>query len=149
MSGGNRKVLLVDDEPNLSSEQLAFSLEARDFDCIIATDMSSAVTALEQNEISAVVTDIMMPPGRRFAHISSAEAGFHFIEYVRKNWPRLPVVCLSVIGDQAKIKRLTDQGIRYLRKGETPLATAVEVVTAVATGRRVQVGTDENLDRRG
>lgn len=145
---GNPKILLVDDEPNLSSEPLAFTLESRDFDCVIARDMSEAVTALEQNEISVLVTDIMMSPGNRFGRIDSAEAGFHLIDYVRKNWPRLPIVCLSVIGDQAKIKRLTDRGIRYLRKGETPLSTAVAVITAVATGRRVQVGIDEDTNRR-
>jgi CheY-like chemotaxis protein len=107
MNAANKKVLLVDDEPSLSSEPLAFSLESRDFDCIITTDMSSAVTALEQNQIAVVVTDIMMPSGKRFTKIDSAETGFHFIEYVKKHWPTLPIVCLSVIGDQAKIKRLT------------------------------------------
>jgi CheY-like chemotaxis protein len=144
----NPKVLLVDDEPSLSSEPLAFSLESRDFDCIIATDMSSAVTALEQNDIAALVTDIMMSPGKRFGRIDSAEAGFHLIDYVKKNWPRLPIICLSVIGDQAKIKRLTDRGVRYLRKGETPLSTAVEVVTAAATGKRVQLGNNEDSNHR-
>jgi len=148
MIDANRKVLLVDDEPCLSSEPLAFSLESRNFDCLIATDMSSAVTALEQNDIAVLVTDIMMPPGNRFRKLDSAEVGFHFIEYVKKNWPRLPIICLSVIGDQAKIKRLTDRGVQYLRKGETPLSTAVDVVTAVATGRRVQLRTDEDPNRR-
>ena len=140
MNGPLKKVLLVDDEPSLSSEPLSFSLESRDFDCIITTDMSAAVTALEANDIAVMVTDIMMPPGKRFSGIDASEAGFHLIDYVRKNWPKLPIICLSVIGDQAKIKRLTDRGVRYLRKGETPLATAVEVVTAMATGRRVNIG---------
>jgi DNA-binding NarL/FixJ family response regulator len=110
--------------------------------------MSAAVTALEQNNIAVLVTDIMMPPGPRFPKIDSAEAGFHFIDYVKKNWPNLPVICLSVIGDQAKIKRLTARGVRYLRKGETPLSTAVDVVTAVATGRRVQLKSHEDPNRR-
>jgi len=148
MNAAKPKVLLVDDEPSQSSEQLAFSLEARDFDCLIATDMSAAVTALEQNDIAALVTDIMMPPGDRFRKINSQEAGFHLIEYVKKNWPRLPIICLSVIGDQVRIKRLTDRGVRYLRKGETPLSTAIEVVTAMATGKRVQLGTNEDSYRR-
>jgi CheY-like chemotaxis protein len=148
MTNPNQKVLLVDDEPSLSSEPLAFSLESRDFECLIATDVSSAVTALEQNEIAVLVTDIMMPPGPTFPKIDSAEAGFHFIEYVQKNWPRLPIICLSVIGDQTKIKRLTARGVRYLRKGETPLSTAVDVVTAVATGRRVQLKNHEDSNRR-
>lgn len=145
MKSPNLKVLLVDDEP---SAPLAFSLESRDFDCIIARDMSSAVTELEKHDISALVTDIMMPPGDRFRGVDSQEAGFAFIHYVKKNWPRLPIICLSVIGNQAKIKRLADQGVRYLRKGETPLSTAVEVVAAMATGQRVQLGNDENSNRR-
>lgn len=148
MNTSNLKVLLVDDEPSLSIEPLALSLESRGFDCIIATDMTSAVTALEQNDIAALVTDIMMPPGARFGKIDAGEAGFHLITYVNKNWPRLPIICLSVIADQVKIKRLTDRGIRYLRKGETPLSTAVEVISAVATGTRVQLGTNENSNRR-
>jgi DNA-binding response OmpR family regulator len=139
MNAPSRKVLLVDDEPSLSSDPLAFSLESRDFECLVVTDMSSAVTALEENDIAVLVTDIMMPPGKRFAKLNSAEVGFHLIEYVKKNWPKLPIICLSVIGDQVKIKRLTNQGVRYLRKGETPLSTAVDVVVAMATGRRVQV----------
>src|SRR5438094_3276356 len=102
MIDANRKVLLVDDEPSLSSEPLAFSLEARNFDCLIATDMSSAITMLEENDIAVLVTDIMIPPGKRFAKLDSAEAGFHLIEYVKQNWPRLPIICLSVIGDQVK-----------------------------------------------
>src|SRR5581483_11068426 len=106
-------------------------------DCIIATDMSSAVNTLEQNEIAVVVTDIMMPAGKRFGKIDSSEVGFHFINYVKEHWPKLPIVCLSVIGDQAKIKRLTDRGVRYLRKGETPLSTAVEVVRAMVKGRPI------------
>src|SRR5438874_920154 len=118
MNSPNPKVLLVDDEP---SEPLAFSLESRDFDCIIATDMSSAITALEENDIAVLVTDIMMPPGKRFGKLDASEAGFHFINYVKKTWPRLPIICLSVIGDRAKIKLLSDRGVRYLRKGETPL----------------------------
>jgi DNA-binding response OmpR family regulator len=85
VSPEKKRVLLVDDEPSLSSEPLAFTLESRDFDCVIATDMSSAVTALEKNQIAVVVTDIMMPPGVRFAGISSLEAGFYFIDYVKKN----------------------------------------------------------------
>ena len=139
MNGALKKVLLVDDEPSLNSEPLS-SFESRDFDCIITTDMSAAVTALEANDIAVMVTDIMMPPGKRFSGIDASEAGFHLIDYVKKNWPKLPIICLSVIGDQAKIKRLTDRGVRYLRKGETPLSTAVEVVTAMATGRRVKIG---------
>jgi len=131
-------VLLVDDEPWLT-EGLAASLESREFRCLTAKDMSEGVESLKQHTICALVTDIMMPPGPAFPGIESNECGFHFIEHVRNHWPRLPIVCLSVIADQAKIRLLTKRGVRYLRKGETPLSTAVEVIIAAAEGRRVRV----------
>jgi DNA-binding NarL/FixJ family response regulator len=133
-----RKILLVDDEPWLT-EALAAALETRDFSCLTATDMSAGIKMLQQHEISALVTDIMMPPGASFPEVGANESGFHLIEYVQEKWPRLPIVCLSVIADQAKIRFLMRRGVRYLRKGETPLSTAVEVITAVAEGRRVRV----------
>ena len=131
-------VLLVDDEPWFS-EALAFTLESRGFECIIATDMSLAVAALRTHQASVVVTDIMMPAGSAFPKIDASESGFKFIEFVQKNWPGLPIVCLSVIGYQTKIDSLMDRGVRYLRKGETPLGTAVEIISAVATGRRIRL----------
>jgi DNA-binding NarL/FixJ family response regulator len=133
-----KKILLVDDEPGYI-EALVSSLESRGFECVIATEMEAGIKALEDPSWSAVVTDVMMPAGKSFPSVDSSEAGFYFIEYAQRHQPRLPIVCLSVIADQAKIQLLTRRGVRYLRKGETPLSTAVEVVTAVAEGRRVRV----------
>ena len=130
-------IVLVDDEPAFA---LVYSLEARGFHCVTATDMTEGVKALQKNEVSALVTDIMMPPGEAFKKVDAAEAGFNFIaQYVQDHWPRLPIVCLSVIADHAKIRLLTRRGVRYLRKGEGPLSTAVEIITAVAEGRRIKL----------
>jgi CheY-like chemotaxis protein len=130
-------VLLVDDEPD-TIEALMCSLESRGFQCLTATNMTEGMKKLRESEIDVLVTDIMMPAGDEFKGIDSSESGFHFIEHVRKNWPRLPIVCLSVVADSAKLRLLAKRGVRYLRKGETPLSTAIEVITAVAVGRRVQ-----------
>ncbi|HEY9142215.1 MAG TPA: response regulator [Bryobacteraceae bacterium] len=138
MTEGAAVVLLADDEPWLS-EALAFSLESQGLECAIATDVSSAVQTLQSRRVLALVTDIMMPGGPEFPKVDASEAGFYLIDLVRRQWPKLPIVCLSVIGDQQKIRSLTARGIRYLRKGETPLSTAVDVITAVATGRRIRL----------
>jgi DNA-binding NarL/FixJ family response regulator len=138
MTEGAAIVLLADDEPWLS-EALAISLESQDFECLIATDVTSAVQALRSHRVCALVTDIMMPGGSEFPKVDASGAGFYLIDFVQRQWPDLPIVCLSVIGDQQKISSLTSRGIRYLRKGETPLSTAVEVITAVATGRRIRL----------
>jgi CheY-like chemotaxis protein len=131
------KILLVDDEPSYVAA-LTATLESRGIECVTARDMTEGIEALQKYDVSAVVTDVMMPPGPLFPHIDANECGFQFIEHVQQNWPRLPIVCLSVIADQAKIRFLAKRRVRYLRKGETPLSTAVEVITSVAQGRSVR-----------
>lgn len=138
MSPSSGLILLVEDEPWLT-QALLFSLEADGFECLTASNVTEAMQAVRSNKVRALVTDIMMPGGVDYPEIDSSAAGFHLIKLVRAGWREIPIVCLSVIGDQKKINSLTKQGIRYLRKGETPLSTAVEIVTAVATGRRIRL----------
>jgi DNA-binding NarL/FixJ family response regulator len=126
-------VLLVDDEPGFS-EALRIALESEGFFCAFETDMSSGLKYLERHEVSVLVTDVMMSPGSDFPGIPSSETGFHFIRMVSRRWPMVRIVCLSVIGDQAKINLLLRQGVRYLRKGETPLDRAVLTIRSAATG---------------
>jgi DNA-binding NarL/FixJ family response regulator len=131
-------ILLVDDEPWFS-EALAVTLESLGFECITAVDATGGIAILKDRSVKVVVSDIMMPAGSDFSHADSDETGFRFIDYVRRHWPAIPIVCLSVIGDQRKIHSLADRGVRYLRKGETPLSTAVEVIRSVAAGRRIRL----------
>jgi DNA-binding response OmpR family regulator len=138
MNSSSGAILLVDDEPGLT-QALLFSLEAEGFECLVATDVSEAMQILKSRKVRALVTDIMMSGGQDYPEVDSSGGGFHLIKLVRSTWRNIPIVCLSVIGDQKKINSLTRQGIRYLRKGETPLSTAVEVVTAVAVGRRIRL----------
>jgi DNA-binding response OmpR family regulator len=120
------RALLIDDEPWFA-EALRVALEADGFDCVAVTDMSAGLRYLDNNDVSVVVTDIMLPPGPDYSTIKSSETGFHLVRMVRQRWPDLPIVCLSVIGDQRKIEHLKQLRTRYLRKGETPLEKAIAV----------------------
>ena len=126
-------ILFVDDEPWLS-ESLRSVLESRGFNCVSRDDMSSAIDYLKTNDVAVIVTDIMMYGGKEFPDIDSSEVGFHFVAKLRKEWPEVAVVCLSVIGDQEKILSLKRQRVLYLRKGETPLENAVKLIQGKATG---------------
>ncbi len=126
-------ILFVDDEP-ITTEPLRLLLEAKGFECVSRTDMSSAMTFLRCNPVSVLVTDIMMPSGNQFPGIDSSETGFHFVNKVRDEFPDVGIVCLSVIGDQNKIQKLKKRGTLYLRKGETPLDTAARLIESKATG---------------
>jgi DNA-binding response OmpR family regulator len=127
-------ILFVDDEPWFH-ESLRYALEAKGFECLTAIDMSSAIRIMGSREIALVVTDIMMPAGSDFPHIDSQETGFYLIKELKLRWPETPIVCLSVIGDQLKIRGLRQRRIRYLRKGEVPLASAVLTIQEAATGK--------------
>lgn len=126
-------ILFVDDEP-ISTEPLRLLLEAKGFDCVSRTDMSEAMEFLRKWEVSVLVSDIMLPSGKDFPEIDSSETGFHFVSIVRKEFPEIRIICLSVIGDQSKIEKLKRHGVLYLRKGETPLNTAASLIESKATG---------------
>lgn len=126
------RALLIDDEPWFA-EALRVGLEADGFECVAVTDMSSGLRYLQQHPVSVIVTDIMLPPGSDYPKVNSSETGFHLVRIVRERWPDVPIVCLSVIGDQHKINYLKQMHTRYLRKGETPLGRAVEVIRSAAT----------------
>ena len=126
-------ILFVDDEP-VSTQALRMVLEAKGFRCVSLTDMTSAMDFLDQERVSALVSDVMMPSGEAFSEIDSSETGFHFVSEVRRRFPVVGIICLSVIGDQKKINKLKRQGVLYLRKGETPLGTAVRLIESKATG---------------
>ncbi len=126
-------ILFVDDEPN-STQALRMLLEAKGFRCVSLSDMTSALEFLRREEVSVVVTDIMMPSGEKYPDIDSSETGFHFVTMVRTQFPDIRIICLSVIGDQSKIRKLKKGGVLYLRKGETPLNTAARLIESKATG---------------
>ena len=126
-------ILFVDDEPS-STEALRFVLEGKGYRCISLNNMTTAYEYINENEVSVLVSDIMMPSGEGFPGIDSSETGFHFVSKVRKQYPDIPIICLSVIGDQNKIQKLKRKGVLYLRKGETPLNTAVRLIEFKVTG---------------
>ena len=71
-----KTILFVDDEPWFH-ESLRYKLEAKGFECLSTTDMTSALEILSSREISVVVTDIMMPAGKRiFQRSTRRKPGF-------------------------------------------------------------------------
>jgi CheY-like chemotaxis protein len=126
-------VLFVDDEPWFH-ESLRFALESKGFECHFRTDMTSALEFLKNNQVSVVVTDIMMPAGKDFPEVDSQETGFFFVKKLKTEMPEIRIICLSVIGDEAKIRSLRGLRIDYLRKGEVPLSTVIQSIEREAEG---------------
>jgi CheY-like chemotaxis protein len=126
-----KTILFVDDEPWFH-ESLRFALEPKGYECLFATDMTTALEMIDTHQIAVVVTDIMMPAGTKFPQVDSQETGFHLIQKLKSERPDVAIVCLSVIGDERKIRPLRAMKIAYLRKGEVPLATVVQTIERAA-----------------
>jgi CheY-like chemotaxis protein len=129
----SKLIVFVDDEPSFIDALIA-GLEGRNYECKHFSDMSSALKFINSSNVSLVVTDIMMPSGVDFPQVDSSETGFFLIEKLLEKKTSFPIICLSVIGDQEKIQKLKRKNVLYLRKGETPLETAMKLIESKIKG---------------
>jgi EAL domain-containing protein (putative c-di-GMP-specific phosphodiesterase class I) len=100
------RILVVDDEP-VVLRATARVLRAAGFEVMTATDGGEAVSALREQEIDAVLSDIFMP----------GTGGIELLRYVRTFSPDLPVVLIT--GEPAvetAIQALDHGAWKYLLK---------------------------------
>jgi hypothetical protein len=77
----------------------------------------------------------MLDPGGDLAsEVDSHSTGLYLCRYVRKNYPNIDAFCISVVSDQSTIMQIENLGIRFLRKGETPLRKVLNMLRSRLTG---------------
>lgn len=79
-----KKILIVDDNPNMSS-LLCEMLEVFDYESVRAADGRKALEELEKGDFSMVITDMRMPN----------MTGLELLEEVKTRYPKVPVVLIS------------------------------------------------------
>ena len=79
-----KKILIVDDNPNMSS-LLVEMLEVFNYDAVRATDGHDALDKVSSNDIAMVITDMRMPK----------MSGLELLQAVKEQQPNLPVVMIS------------------------------------------------------
>ncbi len=80
----SKKILIVDDNPNMSS-LLVEMLEVLQYNALRATDGHDALHILEEGNISMVITDMRMPK----------MSGLELLKAIKVKKPKLPVVIIS------------------------------------------------------
>ena len=80
----SRAILIVDDNPNMSS-LLSEMLEVFDYRSERASDGNEALSLLEKERFSMVITDMRMPN----------MTGLELLQQVKSKYPKLPVVLIS------------------------------------------------------
>ena len=96
------KLLLVDDEPNLTSA-LVRSLDRKQFEIFTADSAQQGLMILAGNEIDVVVSDERMP----------GTTGSQFLSEVRKKWPNTIRMILSGQADLEAAVRAINEGEVY------------------------------------
>jgi len=96
------KLLLVDDEPNLTSA-LVRSLDRTKFEIFTADSAQKGLMILAGNEIDVIVSDERMP----------GMTGSQFLSEVRKQWPNTIRMILSGQADLEAAVRAINEGEVY------------------------------------
>ncbi|MEW5922468.1 MAG: response regulator [Candidatus Zixiibacteriota bacterium] len=79
-----KKILIVDDNPNMSS-LLVEMLEVFQYDALRATDGHDALKRVDSDDIAMVITDMRMPK----------MSGLELLQALKQKRPQLPVVIIS------------------------------------------------------
>lgn len=120
-------ILLVDDESAIR-EFFKFKLERASYGVITAENGKEALSILDDSSIDLVLTDLVMP----------VMDGLELLERVTREYPTVPVIIISGVGDPEKIVRAIQAGaVNFLPKpvNHEVLSTIVEK----GLNRRIQL----------
>jgi DNA-binding NarL/FixJ family response regulator len=138
-----KTVLLIDDEQNFL-EPLADALEAEGFEVLKARNAEQGLLLLKERHVDLVTIDIMLDPGKQLKdQVDSHSTGLFLCREISKKYPQLDAFCISVISDIGTIREIESLGIRFLRKGETPLRTVLNMLRSRLTGLAYSTARDQ------
>ncbi|NMC46669.1 MAG: response regulator transcription factor [Chloroflexi bacterium] len=114
---GKIKILLVDDDPEIT-ESLAAYLQRSGFDCSVADNGLDALRKIENDPPHLVVCDVIMP------HMDGRE----FLRSIRERKINIPVIMLTRIGSSSeKVMTLNEGADDYINKPFDPLELVARI----------------------
>ncbi|MDD4877284.1 MAG: response regulator [Dehalococcoidales bacterium] len=131
-----KTILIVDDEIGYA-EGIIDALDFEGFRVLTANSAEVALRSLKEGVIDLAMVDIMMPPGHSLENrgVRSDRTGVVLCRTIKELYPRLPVICLSVVSNIDTIREIERLHIRFLRKGEVPLQTILDTINTLLFGR--------------
>lgn len=120
-----KKVILVADDSPTIRKFVSFSLAAKGYKIISATDGMEALEKLPNNNIDLIITDLNMPN----------VDGFELIRSVRENkdYEDIPIIILSSLGSEKDVERGLSLGANtYLVKPFDPKKINYEVAKYIS-----------------
>ena len=144
----SKTVLLIDDEQSFL-EPLTDALEFEGHRVLKARTADEALKILKRQRIDLVTIDIMLDPGKALQDkVDSHSTGIFLCEEISRKYPQIDAFCISVVSEMRIIRKIESLGIRFIRKGETPLRTVLSMLRSRLTGMAYSTERDR-LARRG
>ena len=130
-----KTILIIDDEKTYI-EALQDALDYEGFRVLTATTAEEALRILKNERVDLATVDIMMPPGHSLeSQAKSDRTGVVLCRTIQKLYPHIHIICISVVSDRDTIKEIESYNIRFLRKGEVPLRTVLDVIATKLFGK--------------
>jgi CheY-like chemotaxis protein len=143
----SKTVLIIDDD-QMFQEPLAEALEYEGYRVLKARTGDEALSILERQHIDLVTIDIMLDPGNLLqGKVDSHNTGIFLCQQISRNYPHIDAFCISVISEIKIIRQIESLGIRFLRKGETPLRTVLNMLRSRLTGIAYSTDRDKHPRR--
>jgi CheY-like chemotaxis protein len=140
-----KTVLLIDDEPGYL-EALEDALASEGYRVLKASSGEEALRILARETVDLATVDVMLPPGASLeTKTTSHETGLYIARTIVQRYPKLDLFCLSVVNDPDLISEIQSLGVRFLRKGETPLRTVLNMMRSRLTG--IAYSSERDADR--
>ncbi len=132
--GLKKRVLLIDDEQGFL-EALADALIYEGAEVLTARTGEEGLAILADGGVDLVTIDIMMPPGESLEGVvTSQHTGEYLCREIKRLYPGLPIFCVSVVNNVDVMNRIKSYGARFIKKGETPLNTVLNLIKSKLTG---------------
>lgn len=143
-----KTVLLIDDEQGFL-EPLEDALVSEGYRVLKAFTGEEALELLARQHVDLATVDVMLPPGKSLESITTSHrTGVFLCQQIVKRYPNLDLFCLSVVNDPDIIREIQQLGVRFLRKGETPLSTVLAMMRSRLTGIAYSTERDSSKHRR-
>ncbi|HEM8294825.1 response regulator [Providencia vermicola] len=124
-------LVLVDDHPIVLTglkETLSQSMNIHVLGAF--TQGSELITFLKHNTVDAIVTDYMMPNNTQFSD------GQNYILFLRRNYPNIALVVLTMVTNPMIIQMLYDCGVNAVVSKEAPLQELMKAIILAGQGRK-------------
>ncbi|MCB0420444.1 MAG: response regulator [Bdellovibrionales bacterium] len=113
----SRKILVVDDEPDLC-EIVSFHLESAGYKTAIAGSGNSAIEWLKNNPCDLVISDIRMPDG----------SGLDIFAYISEYRKKIPIIFMSGFSDVHPEELKKKEGVLEVFSKPADLVRTIELI---------------------